>query len=845
MIISGKVGLLVTEVWTDGCQDYENSYWGNPSGAKVTLSPSDMTYTVASDGLFSFNYQVPRDTHPGTLTFDLTAYDGSYSDTDTVTVTIQVPPMSVRLTIPTTSGPAPFSPSMTYDVEGGIGPYTVTVTFGAGLQPYTAYGAQSGPGQYIAPPTYSNPGSYTVTVTAVDQQGTTVHDAQTVEATAHLTATVNCPSSAYSGDTISLTSTVTASDGNNPQVSYHWSASPSTGSFDDPSVPAPKWTAPHVNAQTDYTISVSVSASGYGSDVKTCKLTVSPPPNYGPIVAIGSAITVAIGGGLLANQRRKRKVDPCLDQSMDEKWAKDKLEDTREKFQQAAEDLLNAPNDLSKWLDGLPQFAIEKSVDIATGGLSGAIKDASDAIEAMKEASEKVDANSTANLVGNMAGLSAKSGAGLAEYARNALELKNLWSMRVAAAVEAVGATGTAMDVGKLGLELYGIVDGIQTALKNIEDKQKGLKKLVDDWKRAKAAYDQCLKKHKAPPAGGGTSLTNEAEDPCGSPIPPGATISNGPYSTYYGPLPGESGNIAVGTSSKAKVLKPPAEPTPTPPDAPKPTAPPAEPPEQPVPWLRLPESSQVAKWPDSNVIRMDSGKLGLDYPEGGVVNHAVVALPELAGAGAAAAMEAEKEAAERWLARPKNTRLLAEGTQYGSAVGVLRGKAEMWSSRNPNKVYTVKAGELAIVRPGQPPVITPVEFDPDIITDAGELNGIWWYLPPLAFPPPKTAGAGGLVCPSCHRPVEPNRKYCIYCGTRTRPTPPEQGAEKPAKCAKCGEPIRPGKKFCIKCGTKHETTSEEKRHIGTGQLRCAKCGEPIRAGKKFCMKCGTPVNRS
>src|SRR5271154_5840431 len=37
--INGHVGLLTEEVWGDGCGNfyYANSYWGDPSGATVTL----------------------------------------------------------------------------------------------------------------------------------------------------------------------------------------------------------------------------------------------------------------------------------------------------------------------------------------------------------------------------------------------------------------------------------------------------------------------------------------------------------------------------------------------------------------------------------------------------------------------------------------------------------------------------------------------------------------------------------------------------------------------------------------------------------------------------------------
>ena len=310
--ITGHVGLLTEEVWGDGCGNFyiANSYWGDPSGATVTLDPSGQRTTVGSDGFFSFTYTLPVGTHPGQMTFNIYAHYSSYSDRTAVTITVRVPPLTITLTVSPTSGDVPFSPNIRYTVSGGVPQYRVTITFGDGTHVDTA------PGETFTGPTYAKPGTYMITATVVDALGSTAHDAQPVEATVHLNVTPSCPSSVYGGDTVALSATVTASDNSNPQISYHWSASPGAGSsspvggtFDDPNSPTPKWTAPNVNAQMDYTIYVDVSASGYISGTGNCKFQLSPPPNYTWVILI-PAISIIAGGGYYYNKKRKRAPPP-------------------------------------------------------------------------------------------------------------------------------------------------------------------------------------------------------------------------------------------------------------------------------------------------------------------------------------------------------------------------------------------------------------------------------------------------------------------------------------------------------------------------------------------------------
>lgn len=50
----------------------------------------------------------------------------------------------------------------------------------------------------------------------------------------------------------------------------------------------------------------------------------------------------------------------------------------------------------------------------------------------------------------------------------------------------------------------------------------------------------------------------------------------------------------------------------------------------------------------------------------------------------------------------------------------------------------------------------------------------------------------GGLTCVNCGKPLPPNAKFCLECGTKV---------EAAKKCPGCGEPLVQGAKFCLNCG--------------------------------------------
>jgi len=110
-----------------------------------------------------------------------------------------------------------------------------------------------------------------------------------------LQVTVTCfPSEVRSGDSVSISASVTASDQSTPaSISYSWSAAGGEnavgGGFNDASAPSPIWVAPMVGFPTSFTINVKVSAPGYSDGAGSCPINVlsssqppPPPPQSNP-----------------------------------------------------------------------------------------------------------------------------------------------------------------------------------------------------------------------------------------------------------------------------------------------------------------------------------------------------------------------------------------------------------------------------------------------------------------------------------------------------------------------------------------------------------------------------------
>jgi len=238
------------------------------------------------------------------------------------------------------------------------------------------------------------------------------------------------------------------------------------------------------------------------------------------------------------------------------------------------------------------------------------------------------------------------------------------------------------------------------------------------------------------------------------------------------------------------------------------------------IPWLRLPGLSQIHNL-GSVLLRLDFGKLLVNWVESPVAQEAVIALPiRLIGVGASEAMD-------RWLARVKGTMLLVEANRDGTAAAITvledaarASSVELWRSDELGKVIEIHGGERVILKAGQCPTKMSGNLVPGLLQQVEDPFNVlhrWWTLPPAsdesitALGPPSiggprlSSGTTGRVssqpqnvfCSECgQRLPSPNSKFCTKCGAE------QANANAADKCAHCGEPLRPGKKFCAKCGT-------------------------------------------
>lgn len=78
--------------------------------------------------------------------------------------------------------------------------------------------------------------------------------------------------------------------------------------------------------------------------------------------------------------------------------------------------------------------------------------------------------------------------------------------------------------------------------------------------------------------------------------------------------------------------------------------------------------------------------------------------------------------------------------------------------------------------------------------------------------------------CRKCGKELEPNNKFCKYCGT-------------PVQQNEAAKPIQPE----ISSQKLQEAADSE---INTNRNFCIKCGAQLRRGVKFCEKCGSPVTQ-
>ncbi len=191
--INGTAPLSVTANW--------NATGGVTPYGGVTVNFGDGSVSLAGQpatGSASHVYS-----SPGTynLTVNLTdSIGGTARQTVTIDVTSNLPPLAVSLGVTPSSGKAPLSVKVSWDVTGGATPYGgVTVDFGD-----TSAVLTGEPSTGTATHTYASAGNYTVTVNATDASGAKVSQTQVVQVSAGSTSppptcTSNCNGSNSSG----------------------------------------------------------------------------------------------------------------------------------------------------------------------------------------------------------------------------------------------------------------------------------------------------------------------------------------------------------------------------------------------------------------------------------------------------------------------------------------------------------------------------------------------------------------------------------------------------------------------------------------------------------------------
>ena len=204
------------------------------------------------------------------------------------------------------------------------------------------------------------------------------------------------------------------------------------------------------------------------------------------------------------------------------------------------------------------------------------------------------------------------------------------------------------------------------------------------------------------------------------------------------------------------------------------------------IPWLRFPGFSQIYDT-GSVLLRLDYGKLLINWVESPAAQEAVIALPVgLIGVGAAAAMN-------RWLARIKGTMVLVEANQNGTAAAITvldsndtarQSSVEIWRS-DEQKLIQIQAGERLILRTGYPPAKVKVNTPPGLGAQIDDPFGAfhkWWALAPMSD---ETIGAlsgatqgftgastdeGNVFCAQCGTKLPATARFCTKCGHERSP---------------------------------------------------------------------------
>jgi len=205
--VSGTVSLEGVDVYySSDCTlySYGQPYTADPSGVVVTLSTGART-AVDSSGAFSFTVPIAADAAAGDTQYTVTATHASSGASDSGTVTLAVGAYSPKLSV---TGSSTYYPGDTivFAGAGWVPGQPVTVQF-LGLQ-----AQETGPtfsDQFVIPDNAAEGTLNLLATQAPNLQATTTIVIQLRP----LTLTAEIPTSAASGDTVTVTGTVNSNNG--------------------------------------------------------------------------------------------------------------------------------------------------------------------------------------------------------------------------------------------------------------------------------------------------------------------------------------------------------------------------------------------------------------------------------------------------------------------------------------------------------------------------------------------------------------------------------------------------------------------------------------------------------
>ena len=150
---------------------------------------------------------------------------------------------------------------------------------------------------WTAPAKTANEQQITLTLTATDNEGGTGDASVIIKVSANNqpTASITQPASGTEvdgGDVVTLNATAT--DDDDTDLTYGWTANPNVGVFSDAAILEPTWTAPaKTNDEQEVTLTLTVSD---GTSTSTAEVTITVRANNAPEAAIQTAEQEVAGG---------------------------------------------------------------------------------------------------------------------------------------------------------------------------------------------------------------------------------------------------------------------------------------------------------------------------------------------------------------------------------------------------------------------------------------------------------------------------------------------------------------------------------------------------------------------